>query len=121
MKKAVKIISLALVVIIVGVMLASCAKTLSGTYTAGSVLGRSYTFSGNKVTLTVKLDLSILGSSTSEFKGTYEITKATDGSESITFTFEGDDKTYNGTYSFEQGKDDAGAFIVIAGDKLYKK
>ncbi|MBR6052139.1 MAG: hypothetical protein IKP68_13180 [Clostridia bacterium] len=125
MKKAVKIISLALVVVIVGAMLVSCAKMLSGTYSNGigdaTVLGgkSSYTFSGNKVTLT--LTISVIATSTTEYKGTYEITKAADGTESIKFTFEDDGSSFSGTYSFEEGKNDTGAYIMIGGSKYYKQ
>ena len=125
MKKAVKIMSLALVVIIVGVMLVSCAKTLSGTYSNAvgntEILGgkSSYTFSGNNVTISITI--SVIATSTTEYKGTYEITKATDGTENITFNFEGDGSSFSGTYSFAEGKDDTGAFISIGGTKYYKK
>ena len=126
MKKTLRIVSIALVIIIVGTMLASCSKMLMGTYSSsGSVLGLagakvSYTFSGSKVTITVTTE--ILGStSTSEYKGTYEIAKATDGTENITLKFEGDGSSYSGTYSFDDGKDDTGAFIKIGGSTYYKK
>ncbi len=126
MKKAVKIISLALVVVIVGAMLASCSKMLSGTNSSSaSVLGMggksSYTFSGNNVTLTITLDLSVLGSSTSEYKGKYEITKAADGTENITFTFEGDGSSFSGTYSFEEGTTESGAKTIIVGGSTFTK
>ena len=123
MKKAIRIISIALVIIIVGTMLASCSKMLMGTYSGTGLLSKqSYTFSGNKVTLTLTVDLSVLGSSTTELKGTYEITKATDGTQSITFTFDDKDgSSYSGTYSFDDGKDDTGAFIKIGGSTYYKK
>ena len=108
MKKAIRIISIALVIIIVGTMLASCSKMLMGTYSgSGSLFGVaggkiSYKFAGNKVTITVTAE--VLGfSKTSEYKGTYEIAKATDGTENITLKFEGDGSSYSGTYSFEDG------------------
>lgn len=125
MKKAVKIISLALVVVIVGAMLASCSKMLLGTYSGkGSVFGViggeiSYKFAGSNVTIAVTTE--VLGfSKTTEYKGKYEI-KESDGKETITFTFEGDGSTYNGTSSFAEGKDDTGAYIMIGGSKYYKQ
>ena len=126
MKNAIRIISIALVIVIVGVMLVSCSKMLMGTYSSSaSVLGlaggkMSYTFSGSNVTITITTE--ILGStSTSEYKGTYEITKATDGTENITFKFEGDGSSYSGTYSFSEGKTDAGVKTIIIGGSTYTK
>lgn len=125
MKKAIRIISIALVIIIVGTMLASCSKMLSGTYTAsigGDLAGlkTSYTFSGNRVTKTTTGSL-IGSSSTTEIKGKYEIKEATDGTQSITFTFESDGSTTTSTETFSEGKDDNGAFVVIGGVTYYKK
>lgn len=125
MKKAVKIISFALVVVIVGAMLASCSKMLSGTYSGkGSVFGVvggeiSYKFVGSNVTITVTAE--VLGfSKTTEYKGKYEIKEA-DGKENITFTFDGDGSKYSGTSTFSDGKDDTGNYISIDGVNYYKK
>lgn len=118
MKKAVKIISLALAVIIVGVMLVSCSKMLSGTYSSSTeFLGNksSYKFSGSNVALSI----TILGASTSTYDGKYEI-KNVDGKQKITFTFEGDGSSFSGTYSFNEGKDNGGNYIEIDGSRYYK-
>ena len=102
---------------------ASCAKTLSGTYSLGGDVGglvgskTSLTFSGSKVTVTTTATL--LGSTkTIESNGTYEITEAADGTQSITITFDdkADDsaKSYGGTQAFSEGKDaDGNATIKI--------
>ncbi|MBQ9510699.1 MAG: hypothetical protein IJR55_03280 [Clostridia bacterium] len=127
MKKIAKIISIMLVLCVAVLALASCAKTLSGTYSSsGSLLGiaggkTSYTFSGNKVTLTVTTE--ILGSSsTDEYAGTYEIKEATDGTQQITLTFtDSDASSYSGTFSFAEGKDDNGVATVTIGRLTYTK
>ena len=112
MKKLTKVLALAIVVAMVCVALASCGKTLSGTYTAGGDLAglagakTSYTFSGSKVTVSVTTTL--LGSQkTTEYEGKYEIKEADDGSMTITFTFENEDaKEYKGEYKFAENKDE---------------
>lgn len=115
-KKITRVIALALVFSFVCIALASCGKTLSGTYAAGGeFLGTgaktSYTFSGSKVTIAVTG--SFLGaSSTKTFEGKYEITEADDGSMDITFTFEdADAKEYSGTFNFDEDKD-AGTITI---------
>ena len=108
MKIMKRVLALALVCIMV-FALASCAKKLSGTYTAeigGSVLGAktSYTFSGSKVTVSVTGSL-LGGSKTTDYEGEYEITEAEDGSMTITFTFtDSDAKEYSGTYNFVENE-----------------
>lgn len=107
MKKTMRWIALALVAVMLCMMLVSCAKTLSGTYTAGgSVLGTggdvSYTFSGKKVTVTVTSSVFGMSSST-EFEGRYEIAEAANGDMTIIFTFEDDDaRSYEGEFTFEE-------------------
>lgn len=109
-KKITRVIALALVMAMACLALASCAKTLSGTYSSeGDFLGlagakTSYTFSGSKVTITVTTSNFITGSDTDEYQGTYEITEATDGTLSIVFDIE-DSKVYSGTFSFAEDKD----------------
>ena len=105
-KKITKAVALVLVFSLVCIALASCGKTLSGTYSAtlgGDVLGvkTSYKFSGSKVTITV------LGASTeTSIEGTYEITEE-DGAQFITLTFKsGDDASkYSGKHTFAENKD----------------
>lgn len=95
-KNIIRVSALALVIIMLTAVLASCGGP-SGTYEA-EVLGQklSYTFKGSKVTI----KLTLLGTVTS-FEGKYKV----DGDE-ITFTFEDDDaEEYSGTKTFEQGDD----------------
>ncbi|MBQ7380920.1 MAG: hypothetical protein IJW69_02430 [Clostridia bacterium] len=123
MKKMTKIFSLVMALVLVCCVFASCAKTLSGTYTTeagGSLLGGkvSMSFSGKNVTITTTAE--VLGfSNTTEAKGTYEITEAADGTESITITFEGeaegDAKKFSGTQSFSEGKDEDGNKTIKIG------
>ena len=109
MKIMKRVLALALVCIMV-FALASCAKKLSGTYTAEAGLGglaggkTSYTFSGSKVTVSVTGSL-LGGSKTTDYEGEYEITEAEDGSMTITFTFtDSDAKEYSGTYNFVENE-----------------
>ncbi len=111
MKKFTKVLALVVVAAMLCLALASCGKTLSGTYTAGGDIGglagakTSYTFSGSKVTVSVTTTL--LGSQkTTEYEGKYEIAEAKDGSMTITFTFEDSEaKEYTGTQKFAEDKD----------------
>ncbi len=127
MKKTfVRIAAVALVLVMLTAVLASCGTTLSGVYSGelgiGSLVGGklSYNFKGSKVTITVTTTL--LGSTSSqEFEGKYEITEADDGTQSITFTFESDDedaKSYGGTKTFAQDKD---AGTITIGGLTYTK
>lgn len=107
-KNIIRISALALVIVMLTAVLASCGGP-SGTYEA-SVLGQSlsYTFKGGKVTIKV----TVLGQVVS-FEGKYKIS-----GDEITFTFEDDDaEQYSGTQTFEQGDD----YVKIAGVKYSKK
>ncbi len=124
MKIMKRVITLALAACMI-LMLVSCGKTLSGTYSAeGDLLGlagnkTSYTFSGSKVTVTTTTTL--LGNSkTNEYKGEYEITEAADGTMTITMTFESEDAAeYNvSSKSFSEDKD---AGTITIGVITYKK
>ncbi|MBQ7308763.1 MAG: hypothetical protein IJW87_01155 [Clostridia bacterium] len=109
-----KIIALVLVLSLVFV-LASCGKTLSGTYGTGELLGTgaTYTFKGSNVTVTAK----VLGFEKS-FEGKYEIFKDDNGAEKIKFTFENSEaKEYAGTFSFSEGDNS----ITIGGVTYNKK
>ncbi|MBE6662766.1 MAG: hypothetical protein E7606_05775 [Ruminococcaceae bacterium] len=123
MKKMTKILSLVMACVLVCFVFASCAKTLSGTYSAeagGSFLGGkvSMTFSGKNVTITTTAGVAGF-TSTSESKGTYEIAEAADGTQSITITFTGDAeddaKKFSGTQSFAEGKDEDGNKTIKIG------
>lgn len=118
-----KILSLVMACVLVCFVFASCAKTLSGTYSAeagGSFLGGkvSMTFSGKNVTITTTAGVAGF-TSTSESKGTYEIAEAADGTQSITITFTGDAeddaKKFSGTQSFAEGKDEDGNKTIKIG------
>ena len=121
-----KLISSVLVcVMLVGCLfaLASCAKTLSGTYEAGGdLLGTSYTFSGKNVTITIKA----VGF-TKDIDGTYKIEDNDKGDTVITFTFaaEGEDEEeaqkYSGSFNFSEGTEDGKDYIKVGGVKYTKK
>jgi hypothetical protein len=101
--------------------LASCGKTLSGTYSSGKVLGSgvSYTFKGNDVTVTY----SIAGFEKS-INGTYEITTNDEDQEVIIFTFgEGEENAddYAGEFAFAEGKEGDTEYIKIGGVKYNKQ
>lgn len=108
MKKTMRWLAIALVALTLCMTLVGCAKTLKGTYVAGGDLfgiasgETSYTFSGKKVTITVKAGAFGFETSNS-FEGQYEITKAEDGTMDITFTFGDEDaKKYSGSFDFEE-------------------
>lgn len=123
MKKYLRILALVLVIAMGGIMLVSCAKTISGTYKAEMDLFLkkyefSYTFKGSNVTITQK-EVGLGGSSeTTEFKGTYEIKEFDDGSMEITFDIDGGNDTIkDGTYAFEETED----YIIIGTTTYYKQ
>ena len=110
-----KIISAVLVcVLLVGCIfaLASCAKTLNGTYKTGSeLLGGTYIFEGNKLTHII----STVGGLEKRTEGTYVISEDEEKGQIITITYpatkEGEEDTVV-TYSLVEG---------IEGDKEYIK
>jgi uncharacterized lipoprotein YehR (DUF1307 family) len=112
MTKLTKVLALVLVAAMLCIALASCGKTLSGTYTAEVIgTGASYTFKGSKVTITAK----VFGFEKT-FDGKYEIYEE-DGAEKIKFTFEDDDaEEYAGSFSFSEGD----GYIKIGGIKYTK-
>ena len=117
-----KIISAILVcVLLVGCMftLASCGKKVAkGTY-KDALNVTSYTFKGNKVTLTID---NIVGEDT-VLEGKYEINKNDDGELEITFEFEGDDddaEKNSTTVSYSEGEEDGKKYIKLGGFKYTK-
>ena len=116
MKKVVSVLAIAMITVMLCMSLTACGA-ISGTYgDASGVAGVEYKFSGNNVEVT----FGIAGF-TKTSKGTYKVEKTSDGSK-ITFTFEDSDASkYQGTYSFNSGKDDKGEYIVIGGGTYYKK
>ncbi|MBQ7173645.1 MAG: hypothetical protein IJR88_05980 [Clostridia bacterium] len=118
MKKTARVLSLVLVVVLLGAVLAACSGRPSGTYGSNDY---NLTFSGSKVTFTVKM----LGLTTS-VSGTYTMGKDENGKKTITFDFSKDENAsilslFNGTQSYNQGSDDNGSFIEIGGVRYYKK
>ena len=117
MKKTLKITAIALAIITLMFVFASCAP--SGTYAADAagVAGVKYKFTPGKVTIT----LNVLGFE-KDYPGTYKMGKNDNGDETITFEFEDKDASkYNVTSVYKSGKDDNGEFISLDGIKYYKK
>ena len=113
-----KFISVLLVcVLLVGSVfaLASCGKTLSGTYKSAGIGLTELTFKGNKVTISV-----------GNFSSTanYEIKENEDGETVIEFTYDEGEKEqsgFSGAVSFSEGKEDGVSYIKIAGVKYNKQ
>ena len=122
MKKALRITALALLVAILCVCFASCAKTISGKYKGEiNILVASYevvyNFSGNNVTVTRQVKSLIGNADPIEIKGTYQITEGETGMQ-ITFTYETeDDVVKGGTFDFEEGD----GYIKIGAIKYTKQ
>ena len=122
-----KVISMTLVcVLLLGCVfaLASCGKTISGTYELALSEDNktTYEFSGNKVT---KKTPSLLGGTT-VYEGTYEIKEdaENEGKYTITFTWGEDaDKEEDGGVAlpFSQGEKDGTKYIEILGIKYTKQ
>ncbi len=123
MKKSVRILAVVMALLMVTLVLASCGKTISGTYEAEiDIVVMKYTatydFSGNKVNITKKTTTLLGTVDTVEFSGTYKIAKNDDGTMEITFDLEkGDDQIKSGTFTFEEGED----YIKIGMVKYNKK
>ena len=122
-KTMTRLIAVALVAVMLCIGLASCAKTISGSYKGEiNILLASYEviyeFKGNNVTVTRKVE-SVLGDSDPVvLEGTYEITEDDDGELKIEFTYETeDDVVKGGKFDFEEGDD----YIKIAGIKYSKQ
>ena len=103
MKKSIRFIAVAMVVLMLCLSLASCGgKTLSGEYEMGGV---TYKFNSDK---TVKISYTtFLSGQIYSIEGEYKI-----DDDEITFTFEDveenqkdDAKKYDGTFTFEEGED----------------
>ena len=117
MKTAIKITAVALVAIMLVCAFASCAKTLSGSYSGKALLGTyTYEFKGNKVTRAYKV-----GNTTTTSEGTYEIAKDENGNQVIKFTTtDGDGKSTTTSSKFSEGSVDGKAFIEIDGVRYTK-
>lgn len=116
-KNLIRFTVLALVLVMAGAVLVSCGGP-SGTYgDASGLVGVEYKFSGSKVSVT----FGALGF-TKTIDGSFSMGKDSDGNETITFTFEGEEATkYEGTHSYSSGKDDSGEYIKLDGITLHKK
>jgi hypothetical protein len=126
MKKSIRIIALAMVAVMLCMTLISCGGP-SGEYGSDDY---SLKFSGSKFVVSYK-GLT----EQKELTGKFEMGKADDGSKTITFTMDetegggllGDlanaavKALFDGTKSYNSGKDDNGAFIEIGGARYYKK
>lgn len=123
MKKSVRILAVVMAVLMVTLVLASCGKTISGTYSAEvDVVVLKYTatyeFSGKNVTVTKVVNPLIGDAKTTTIEGTYEIVENDDGSMDITLSFETEDEHItSGTFDFEEGDD----YIKIGIIKYTKK
>ena len=127
MKKTfIKVLTLALVAVMACVILVSCGGP-SGEYGSDDY---SLKFSGSNVTVSWK------GITQSfEMTGKFEMGEKEDGSRTITFTMDevegnsllGDaaykatKALFDGTKSYNEGSDDNGSYIEIAGARYYKK
>ena len=125
-KTIIKIVALALVAVVMCAVLVSCGGP-SGEYGSDDY---SLKFSGSKITVSWKgLTQSY------EMTGKFEMGKNDNGDKTITFTmdevegnsFLGDvaysaaKALFDGTKSYNSGKDDKGAYIEISGARYYKK
>ena len=110
MKKFARIIALVLVIATFTCLIASCGKTLNGTYVMKATdidfgdLGSNKTtvkFSGNKITVTTTT--SVFGQeSTTTQEGTYKLEQDEDGNWKITTTYELDGKEQTSSAPFEE-------------------
>ena len=123
MKRSVRILAVALALLMVTFVFASCGKTIKGTYEAeidGGLLGKytaTYEFSGNKVTVTRKTTNLLQQVETKTYNGTYEITEDEAGNKDITITFTDESseeaKEYGGTFDFSEGEENGKKYIKI--------
>ena len=126
MKKTLRIVSLALVVVMLAAVLVSCGPS-------GSYGSSDYTikFAGSKATVTWKGLLS-----TYTISGSFKMGKDDEGNKTITFKDMKADETdsalgdaavavavaaFEGEHSYNAGKDNDGSYIEISGARYYKK
>ncbi len=101
--------------------LASCGKTLSGTYEVAITDENktTYEFSMNKVTKTTSV--GALGfSKTETVEGKYKIAENDEGELKITFTWEVDGAEESETLDFSSGEEDGVEYIKLGVLKLTK-
>lgn len=122
MKKTIKLLAVVMVVAMLALALVSCAKTISGKYSAevdwtifsGKV---TYEFKGNDVTMTQTK--GILGFEKEDTKtGTYEIVESEENPDKLVIKFTFGDET--ATYSYSEGELDGEKIIIINGTTFTK-
>ena len=125
-KTIIRIVAVALVAVMMCAVLVSCGGP-SGEYGSDDY---SLTFKGSKVTVSYK-GLT----EQKNLTGTFEMGKDEEGNKTITFTMDetegggwlGDlgnaavKALFDGTKSYNSGKDDNGSYIEISGARYYKK
>ena len=130
MKKIISTVLVCVLLVSTLFVLASCGKTISGTYSAkqelfGTEYEVTYEFDGKNVTVTSKASNTFGSIESPALEGTYEIGKDDDGNKTITFDYSGEDDAKGAAeegveLSFNQGKDDKGKYIEISGTKFYE-
>ena len=122
MKKTIKLLAVIMVVAMLALALVSCAKTISGKYSAEVdwtiVSGKvTYEFKGNDVTMTTTS--GIFGFEKSETEtGTYEIVESEENPDKLVIKFTFGDQT--ATYSYSEGELDGEKIIIINGTTFTK-
>lgn len=129
MKKIISTVLLCVLLVSSLFVLASC-NTISGTYAGTLDVGiASYTvtyeFKGNDVTVSSKLSTVIGDLTPASVSGTYELGEDEEGNKTITFDYSSEDDVDGAeeegvAVSFNQGSDDDGKYIEIAGVKYYE-
>ena len=130
MKKIISAIFVCMFLLGALLALSSCGNTIYGTY-AGEVdvlvakYKVTYVFEGNNVTVTSKLSVALGSVESNPVEGTYAIGEDEDGNRTITFDYSGHEEAKGAAeegiaLSFNQGKDDNGKYIEIAGVRLYE-
>ena len=126
MKKTLRLVSIALVVVMLAAVLVSCGPS-------GSYGGDGYTvkFSGSKVTFTWKGVTD-----TYTISGSFKMGKDDEGNQTITISDLKSGETssllgdtavsvaiaaFEGTHSYNAGKDNDGSYIELDGARYYKK
>lgn len=126
MKKTARILAILMMIAVLTISLASCAKTLKGSYSntlgSGSAgVTTTYTFDGNKFTKTVVMGIGTL-SNTTKTEGTYEITEDPENSDQlvIVFTVTDGDNTTTKSCSLVEGEENGVKYIKIDGAQFNK-
>lgn len=118
MKKTARILVVIMMIAILTMSLASCAKTLKGSYSNTTIGNTTYTFDGNNYTKT--WTVSVLGTDVSKTeKGTYEITEE-DDQLYITFTVTEGETSESTKVTLSEGEEDGVKYIKISDVKFTK-